>query len=280
MIYVKRFGSDKQFIEKSKIILDLNTFIHNSHSLFEYRMLHIKLMAKYALLLNKKLSAKIDCLKLEYISLAHDLLKERDSKSNEEFIDWNGYKIPTDNNRYVRTNLNILEQYGLDEYFNTDVQLHALATGVFLIKEMKVEDVEILYPVMFHSCPIIPVYEKLSTRIRGMVDIVMLSDKLSSNYLRINNRDKEVAVDLDQVVFGPSGREFNYTLGLLIARLISQGKSEESQSVLSTEYYHKRLCGMNPLIAKKCSIGKLGENRKWPKRKNQLLQTPLIHLKK
>lgn len=78
---------------------------------------------------------------------------------------------------------------------------------------------------MFHSCPIMSIYSTLNYRTRTMVDIISLSDKLSSNYLRINYKEKnEVSIDLDLAVFGADGKEFNYTLGLLIARLISQGK--------------------------------------------------------
>ena len=54
------------------------------------------------------------------------------------------------------------------------------------------------------------VYEKLDKKIQTMIDITMLADKLSSNYLRINFRKVDVRIDLDQVVFGLSGNEFNY----------------------------------------------------------------------
>ncbi len=258
------------FDSECKMLLNLNKFIHHNNKMFDYHMKHITLVRRYALINNRLLNAHIDERKLSFIALAHDLFKERSLDPNK-MITWRGIKIPQDTNRYVRSNLNILEDYDLDDYFNTDVQYHALSAGIFIIKEFNIKDTEILYPIFFHSCPIISVYQKLSKRIQTMVDIIMLSDKLSSNYLRINFRQVEVRIDLDQAVFGPSGYEFNYTLGLFIARLISQGNSKETQSKISTEYYYNKLCEMNPLISKDYSIKKLGGAKIWPKRKSPVL---------
>lgn len=255
-----------------KMLIDLNTFIHGENKMFDYHMKHIRLVSKYALLLNKKLGGRIPNRKLSYIALSHDIFKERSlNQEKDGVVSWRGCNIPQDTNRYVRMNLHVLEEYGLDEYFNTDVQFHSLAAGIFLRTEFGITDKEILYPVFFHSCPIIPVYEKLSQRLRTMIDIIMLADKLSSNYLRINYRQSLVRIDLDQAVFGANGMEFNYTLGLFMARLIGQGKSEEKQSNLSTEFYYKRLCDQNPIISKNYNIKKLGGNGVWPKRKSQAL---------
>lgn len=263
-----RFNNETDL--ESKMLLDLNTFIHGKNKMFEYHISHIQLVKKYAILLNRKLNAKLSTRKLSYISLAHDLFKERSLDPKLTDVVWRGYNIPQDTNRYVRSNLSILEEYGLDEYFNSSIQYHSLSAGLFLIKEFNIRDKEILYPIMFHSCPIIPIYENLSPRIKTMTDIIMLADKLSSNYLRINQRKLEVRIDLDQVVFGTTGREFNYSLGLYIARLIAQGKSEEKQSLLSTDHYYKRLCEMNPFISNNCNIKKLGGAKIWPERKSQV----------
>lgn len=253
---------------ESKIIADLNNFIHRKSSSYRYHINHIHIANKYAILINKKLGNILDNRKLEYIALSHDLLKERSLDPTIK-VKWKDYDIPQDINRYVRLNLNILEKFNLDDYFNTDVQLHALAAGIFLNKEFGINDKEILYPVMFHSCPIISVYDTLSSREKMFVDIMMLSDKLSSNYLRINMKESSVRVDLDQIVFGKNGNEFNFTLGLYIARLISQGKSKEEQSVLATDYYFKRLQESNPLIREKYNIKDLGGAKLWPKRKSR-----------
>lgn len=256
---------------ESKMLLELNDFIHHDNKMYKYHMAHIKLVRRYAILINEKLNTNIDNKKLSYIALAHDLFKERSLDPKLENVTWKGHQIPQDTTRYVRSNLDILEKYDLDDYFNTSIQYHPLTSALFLIKEFELSDKEILYPIMFHSCPIISVYETLPPKIQTMVDIISLADKLSSNYLRINMRKVPVRIDLDQVVFGPSGREFNYTLGLFIARLISQGKSEEEQSKIATDYYYKRLCEMNPIISKTYSIQKLGGAKQWPPRKSQAL---------
>ena len=258
--------------KESKILTCLNTFIHQGTPLFDYHMNHINTARRYATIISKKLGNTVNINKLEYIALAHDLFKERSLDEEKVFVEWRGHQVPQDTNRYVRLNLDILEEYGLDEYFNTDVQLHPLAAGIFLRKEFGVKDREILYPVMFHSCPIIPVYETLSPKEKLMVDIMVLADKLSSNYLKINMRGKEVPVDLDQLVFGTNGKEFNYSMGLFVARLLGQGKSEEKQSVITTDYYLKRLQESNPLIPEKLSFKDLGGAKIWPKRISQVLR--------
>jgi len=259
---------DTHFGVENKRLLDLNSFIHRGTELFEYHMNHIYLTRNYATLLSHKLNANIDIKKLEYISLAHDLFKERSLGKKKTFVNWDGFQVPLDINRYVRLNLDVLEKYGMDMYFNTDVQLHSLTAGIFLVKEFGITDPSVIYPIMFHSCPIIPVYETLDTRIQEIVDIIMLADKLSSNYLKINYRDMRARVDLDKIVFGVSGNEFNYTLGLYISRLLAQGASKEEQSVLSTQYYHKRLSEVNPLISRNYSVRRLGGYVAWPLRKS------------
>lgn len=264
---------NKNYNAVSKMIMDLNNFITKDSEAHEYHMKHIELVKSYALLINKKLGCPVSNKKLSYIALSHDLFKERSlNPSKDGTITWKGHNIPQDTTAYVRLNLDVLEPYQLDEYFNTDVQYHALSAGLFLIKEFKLSDPEILYPVMFHSCPIIPIYETLSPKIQIMVDIITLSDKLSSNYLKINLIKKEVRIDLDLAVFGKDGNEFNYTLGLLLARLIAQGKSEEEQSKISTNYYYQRLAETNPLIKKDINIKKIGDNKLWPERKSQALK--------
>ena len=261
----------------SKMIIDLNTFIHCNNKKFDYHMKHIQLTRKYALILNGKLDAQLSGRKLSYIALAHDLFKERSLDPTKDNVVWNDYNIPQDTTRYVRMNLDILEKFGLDDYFNTDIQYHALTAGIFLYKELGVTDPEILYPVFFHSCPIIPVYSTLNGRIKNYVDIIMLADKLSSNHIKIS-MGRPCMFDLDLAVFGTSGKEFNYTMGLYMARLISQGDSKEKQSVLSTEFYYEMLCKINPIMSKSYNP-KQGGTRNWLKRKSQVLMTYLKNLR-
>lgn len=255
----------------SQMLLNLDEFIQHNSKMYRYHRKHIKLVRRYAYIINDRLGNKLSKKKLSYISLAHDLFKEVGLDPNRKDVIWNDHVIPQDTCRYVRTNLDVLEEYGLDEFFNTDVQYHALSAGIFVRTELGVTDEEILYPIFFHSCPVISIYKTLSPRVRMMIDVTTLADKLSSNYLRINYRERDVRIDLDQTVFGNSGMEFNYSLGLFLARLISQGKSEEKQSKIATEYYYNRLCEINPVISKTYSIKRLGEAKKWPKRKSQVL---------
>ena len=257
------------FIKEFQKLLELNEFIQGHTPQFDYHMKHITLVKEYGEILNKRLGFHLDVRKLGFAALSHDLFKERGLIGESKT--WHGYTIPQNNPKYVRTNLDILESLDLDDYFNTDIQYHPLAAGIFLYKELGIRDPEILYPVVFHSCPIIDVYSSLPLRIQNMVDIIMLADKLSSNYLRINMKENEVKIDLDQAVFGPNGNELNYTMGLYIARLISQGKSNEEQSIITTKYYYDRMIRMNPMYS---VIKKLGGNQKWPKRKSSVLKTP------
>ena len=257
---------------ESKELIDTDRFIHSMSDQYEYHTQHISMARDYALEINNRLGNPIDSYKMEYAALAHDLMKEKSSNKSEEYLSNSKYNIPADIHRYVRLNLNVLEKFGLDEYFNTDVQLHPLAAGIFLNKEFGVKDREILYAVMFHSCPIMPVYNDLTEHEKTIVNIMMLSDKLSSNSLRINMQDVAVRVDLDKIVFGEDGREFNYKTGLFISRLIGQGGSKEKQSKATTKYFLNELQKTNPLIPHKCSLKQLGGIKHWPKRKSQALK--------
>ena len=230
-------------------LIELNTLIHSHTRRCERHLRHIKLAAEYASKIADRLSMPINRYKLKYAALAHDLLKEKEFTKETNQMNKNGVEIPQDLNWYVRTNINVLEEYGLDYYFNTDVQLHALASGIYLHKEIKITDPEIIYPVFFHSCPIIPVYETLNPCIQLIIDIIMLSDKLSSN--KINRDCNKSSFNLEFAVFGKHGNEFNYSLGLLLARLIGQGKSTEKQSIMSTTFYYKQLLKIHPYISEK-----------------------------
>lgn len=255
----------ENFENKDDMLLEINKLMHGHN---EYHMQHIQLVKKYALLLNERTGNELDNNKLSYSALAHDIFKERGLNPSKIVI-WNGHEIPQDNTRYVRTHLNRLEELGLDEFFNTDIQYHALAAGIFVGNEFHIKDLEVLYPIFFHSCPIIEIYETLPSRVKKSIDIIMLADKLSSNWLRINMKKTEVRVDLDLAVFGNDGYEFNYTLGLFLARMIGQGNSTEEQSQISTKFYYDRLCKMNPMISKHYSVKRLGGASIWPERNSQ-----------
>lgn len=253
-----------------EMLFQLDYTIQQSSKWYDYHREHILLARKYALLLNRKLGYNLSERKLSIIALSHDILKELKGDNLPEEIKWNGIDVPLDDNRYVRTNLDILEEFGLDEYFNTSIQFHPLAAGIFLYKEVGIKDREILYPVMFHTCPILSVYKSLPKHIQNMVDIMVLSDKLSSNYLKINKRGKEVSTDLDLLTFGKNGNEFNYSLGLYTAKLIGLGGSTEKEGEKMLNYYYERLVEVNPLIVNNPSIKKLGGEKVWPQRESQV----------
>ena len=256
-------------------IYNLTKFIHEPIREKTYYFEHIKLMQWYARQLCRAQSFHdfIDKTKLDFIANAHDLFKEKYIKDQEiPDFRFEGILIPKYLNRYVRMNLKVLEPYGLDDYFNSDIGLHPLAITIFLIKELGVTDEELIYPIAFHSCPILPIYEKLDLNIKDMVDIIMLADKLSSNQINIHLKDKPVYVDLDRMVFGDNDNEVNYTLGLYVARLIGHATSNEEQSTQITEYYYHRLKELNPLIGKENNINNLGGLKIWPKRRFRLSQ--------
>lgn len=258
-------------------IKNINTILHGASDRFPYHVKHIHLVGVYASIINGRLGGKCDKTKLTTAALLHDVMKEKSITQRDVFI--NGHKIETDALRYVRTNLDTLELFGMGDYFNTSVQYHPLAAALFAYKELGITDPEIIYPIMFHSCPIMPVYNNLTSKERMMVDIIMLADKLSSNYLRINFLSTPVRLDLDLAVFGRCGREFNYSLGLYLARLVGQGKSNELYGLESTAHYFNRLKDSNPLISKQKTVKKLGGSVEWPKRKSKVLTNHLINLK-
>lgn len=239
----------------------------------QYRLRHVKLARDYMLELNHRLEYGLDEEKITTIALLHDIMKERGNQKEDIYIE--SHLVPVDLNDYVRRNLRILAEYELDDYFNSDVQLHPLAGGIFLRKEFYIDDPEILFPIFFHSCPVMSVYrEVLSVRMQRYVDLMMLSDKLSSNWLRINaedglilNHSKEAPVDLDLLVFGPDGKELNFTLGLVVAKMLGNSKHQDLISTEATQFYHERLLEINPLLINL----KLGGKRIWARRRNQSL---------
>ena len=250
-------------------ILKLNEEIRRQDDLksMPYHMRHIRMVKDYAVMMNRKLGEPVQRHKLGLAALAHDLLKEHD---RERDLSIEGMFIPGDNKKYLEDNMNILQEYGLQSYAQ-EPRLHAFAAGVFLHKEYHIEDPAIVFPVLFHSCPIISVYQTLSSEVRTAVDIIMLADKLSSNWLKINFSDKKVRCDLDKMVFGPSRKEFNYELGLYVARLIAMDDEEEEQSDIATAHYYHRLKETNPLIKRKKIQKSLGDKQKWPEKRASTL---------
>ena len=255
------------------ILYSLNQFIYRDPATAAYHQNHIDLTERYAQLLNQKLGNPVDAESLRIIAEGHDLLKEK-GLTYENPISWYGHHIPNDLTKYVRMNLDVLDRFDLGDYFNTDVGYHAMAAVIFLVKELHVERPEILYPIAFHSCPILPLYKTLPTDIQTRIDITVLADKLSSNWLRIHQLEFRVKVDLDLLVFGKDRCEFNYTTGLFVARMIGHGSSHEKYGRESMLYYYERAKEQNPFLSKNFSKG---DNKIWPKRDENPLLPPSIH---
>lgn len=253
----------------SRELISLNKTIHGDHKMYEYHMMHLRFVKQYAMLLNRRLCFKIDPKVLSYVAYAHDLMKERSLKSDHDIV-WKTNIIPQDTKAYTRLNLPTLEIFGLDDYFNSAMQYHACAAGILIYKLFGITDPNIMYPIFFHSCPILDVYDTLTPKVQNTVDVILLADKLSSNYLKINYRKVKVQIDLDQAVFGSDGRELNYRLGLFLARLISQGEHPDKYSAAATKMYYDRFIQMNPIISKNYSAKRiLGGAKIWPERKSQ-----------
>jgi hypothetical protein len=245
-------------------LLKLNKKIRKGSKWQDCHMQHITLVKDYATHINRLLGSPVNRHKLGLIALTHDVLKEN---YGEKDLEVGKHIVPGDLNAYVKSNADLLVNYIPKDFILTcDLSAHAMGAAIFIQKEYDIQDPEIIYPVLFHSLPVIEVYRRLDPKIQTMIDIIMLSDKLSSNWLRINLLDEKVRCDLDQIVFGKNGAEFNYTLGLVIARLIASGKTPDYVSDASTLYYYHRLKETNPLIRMKLNRKVLGEKMKWPKR--------------
>lgn len=244
-------------INKAKIHLmyEMTKLIHNDSDRAEYQLDHVRLVAKYIIELSAKFKIFLPYDTVQFIAYGHDLLKDKffDKKLNTVMLatsDGIMVNIPQNLNWYVRANMDILEKYKLEDYFNSDCQLHALASGIFCDKFFHIHNPKIIYPIIFHSCPIISVYETLSPDIQQIIQIVMLADKLSSNTLK-KNMGRDILCDLQRVVFGKDGREFNFSLGLYMARLIASGNNPGKESAKATSYFYQVLKETNPLLPNK-----------------------------
>ena len=134
-----------QLSVQNDMLLNMNEFIQRNRPSLSYHITHIKLVEKYALILHKKLNSNTEIGKINYMALCHDILKERGLNPKlEGSVYWRNHNIPQDLNRYVRMNLDVLDEFNLSDYFNTDIQLHALAAGIFIRKELNITDPEIL----------------------------------------------------------------------------------------------------------------------------------------
>ena len=255
--------------EQVKLLMNLDEANQKENILFDYHRKHIDLVYEYSLIINERLNANLDPIILGSISYAHDIFKESglDVNVEKKFQDT---IIPQDIKKYVSDNKSILNEYGMEEYIDSFIY-HAMASAIFLIKELKITDKNIIYGILFHSCPIIPIYETLDEETKMYVDVITLADKLSSNYLKINAGMK-VRCYLERMVFGEEGNEFNYTLGLFLARMISKGKDKDHINEESLKYYKNRVKEIFPFFPN-IKLKDLGDKDKWPKQKSKVLKS-------
>lgn len=232
-------------------IFNLGKEIHKDDP---YRSAHMETSAVYA---ERILAVLIDdaedkkknelLWKIKCAAIGHDILKDKYFNKDAEDKIINGYTIPQNLETYIQKNMDVLEKFKMDKYLNTAVQDHAVASGIFIHNNFGIDDEMIIYPIMFHSCPILPVYQILNDNLQKMIDVMVLSDKLSASIVK-PQFDKKVKIDLKSMLYGISGCEFNFTQALLMARLIGHDNSKDAHSNMMVEYYHERALQTNPLI--------------------------------
>lgn len=264
----------KQYLDKRNILMllrEINSKIHT-----DGRLHHIE-NVEYIIDMISNISTNYQNtpdLDLKIIAAAHDLFKELNFEgeyvfrsispnlSEREII----FTIPSDLRRYVRTNLDILEIFGLDYYFNTDVGLHALSAGIFLYKEFGIKDPNILYPIFFHTCPIVEVYDKLDDIIKNNCELLILADKLDkfdrktfeyenindeSKKIKMKKNDKYLRYNLREILFGKMGNEFNKRLAIFTIRYLEAGNKDGIEAKNTYQYFYDLARETNPFLPKK-----------------------------
>ena len=240
---------------------------HCSQELKQYHKDHCRKLIEYGNDIFAHLGIH-DCRwELELIAYGHDLFKKYSLDRGE--LELEGIKIPYDTKKYIDENKDVLEKFGLSMIDSENFSKHPTAAGIFLYKELGIEDPALIYPVFFHSCPVVSVYRELDERTRTLVDVVMLADKLSANSLTRDFKKWHKKVNMDLCLYGETGREFNYTNALLTAKILGQAGSKDVISVESVRYYYYRACEQNPALDKYSRL--LGGKKPWKLKKVETL---------
>jgi len=233
-----------------KVLIDTNILLHRHEEEFNYHIIHCYLMESYMNLIADKYDKyNFDKSLFPIIAFGHDLLKDRENKFST----------------FYQKNTSNRKRFFLSDSMYNSLSTHAYRSAEFLSNyPFNVTEGKILFPILFHSIPIIDVMIKyLSPATREYINLTMLCDKLSSNYWRITNGIKTWC-DLDKIVFGDNGDELNYNKGLYYARLLNGIKYKNKYSIQAEEYYRK-------LYDPSVNI-KLEEKKLWEKRNNQQLK--------
>ena len=233
-------------------------------------MAHLELFKMYAFEINLRLGSPFSQEDLATIAYAHDIFK--DDNHRVQYTN-NGEDI------FV-TKEDILSRYGSSiEYFGfkkgekAALSEHAKCAALFIMNCEEIVDYnkDILYPIIFHSLPILRVYRDLTREIQLMIDLTVVADKCSSNYLRIQQY-VPCNFRMDDILFGMDGKEFNFTTALFAARLIgSEGYNDDFNKDINTFYLH-RLNRINPFVINKLNIKDYGRKKIWERKQSILLR--------
>lgn len=257
------------------VLKDMDAFISKENIWREYHKKHIHLVYEYAKVLNERLGNKLDNNKLQLSAYAHDILKESSLViSKDGTVFYEDINIPQDLRKYIKDNKEITDSFGLPENINNEAMFHGIAISILMKKEFGIDDMNILYPIIFHSCIIVDIYEKLSEETQLYIDAIRLADKLSSNYLKLN-AGKKVRCFIEDMVFGPNN-DFNFTIGVYIARLIG-GTSDNELDKKAIKFEYDRVRKIYPFIDIK-KKKELGEKKLWEKRNSKVLPIEVTSL--
>lgn len=258
-----------EYIKLVYALIDLGKFTRKecSEELQRYHFDHCEKLMKYGNDIMDRLGIFKYRNELEIVAYAHDLFKRYSLREND--VEWKGKIIPQNIPKYIDENRFVLDKFGLNMIRSDNFSNHPIAAGIFLYKEFGITDPNIIYPVFFHSCPVISVYEKLDKELRDLIDIIILADKMSANILcRTIGKKWHSKVDMELVLYGETHREFNFTNALLVAKILGQAGSKQELFVEATNYYYKRACRINPALDKNSIL--LGGEKPWKSKKSFL----------
>ena len=252
---------ESEYIELVYDLIDLGKFTREEcgEELQRYHFDHCEKLMKYGNDIMVRLGILEYRNELEIVAYAHDLFKRYSLREND--VEWNGKIIPQNIPKYIDENRFVLDKFGLNMIRSDNFSNHPIAAGIFLYKEFTVDDPKIIYPVFFHSCPIISIYKKLDKALRNFIDVILLADKMSANVLCRGIKKWHSKVDMELVLYGENHKEFNYTNALLTAKILGQCGSKDKFSVESTKHYYKRAARINPALDKNSIL--LGRKKPW-----------------
>lgn len=236
--------------ELVKFLKDLNEASH-----VEFRKQHTKNVSENIRTIFEKQfpyysSLGIDIDTLTCAAYAHDLCKNLVTNEDEFIFNYDGvdYKIPTDARSYVRKNIDVLTEFNLDFYFNSDAGYHGLAAGIWLVKTFNRELLsdELLYSVMMHTCPIIDIYNTLTEKTKACINLLIIADKLDKS------KRSHIAYqkyDLSKILFGLDNRQFNESLALFTIRYLEADKKRDGIEARNAyDYFYDVLIKENPFL--------------------------------